>query len=331
MPRLRNDVSRRTLMRSMSLLWIVAGGLTGCAWMARQATSVYMNVDDKFKPKHVKIELLQSFVERNRDRVQIVANFKVDKAMGSPLPAPIDGDLHFAGRSPQIALPVVGEIANAAKHKEAVDLVHAAESSGRPLKLMGVFRIWPEHAASDKEEQGKHVDSLDSDTPDHVFEIHPITRINGVSTTSSFIPVDGFMPGGADKTFEIWQKASCTISYTGDKIAIVAETGLYNDVEFIMQITGPQQKVSDGRFVPASALDMDGKMQVEHLRIVFAKGTPPERIVRRLKVGDRLHVFGMPRISFELVSQRLQEQPRKGPDDKQPLPYEVTILGVFPK
>src|SRR6185312_16589368 len=98
MPRLRNDVSRRTLMRSISLLWIVAGGLTGCAWMFRQATSVYLNVDDKFKPKHVKIELLQSFVERNRDRVQIVANFKVDKAMGSPLPAPIDGDLHFAGR-----------------------------------------------------------------------------------------------------------------------------------------------------------------------------------------------------------------------------------------
>ncbi len=331
MPRLRRDISRRTNMRSMSLLWFAVGGLTGCAWIGRQATSVYMNVDAKFKPKHVKIELLQSFVERNRNRVQIVANFTVDKAMGSPLPAPIDGDLHFAGRSPQIALPVVGEIANAAKQKEAVDLVHAAEASGKPLKLTGVFRIWPEHASSNKEKQGEHVDSLDTDTPDHVFEIHPITRINGVSTTSSFIPVDGFKPGGADKTFDIWNKASCTMSYSGDKIAIVAETGLYNNVEFIMVITGPQQEVRDGRFVPASALEMNGKVKVEHLRTVFAKNTPPERIVRRLKVGDRLHVFGMPRISFEEVSRRLEENPRKGPDVKQPLPYEVTILGVFPK
>lgn len=331
MPRLRRDVSRRTLMRSMSLLWMAIGGLTGCAWLGRQATSVYMNVDAKFKPKHVKIELLQSFVERNRNRVQIEASFKVDKAMGSPLPAPIDGDLHFAGRSPQVALPVVGEIANAAKQKAAVDMVHAAESSGRPLKLTGVFRIWPEHASSNKEKQGEHVDSLDTDTPDHVFEIHPITRINGLNITSSFIPVDGFRPGGADKTFDIWQKASCTISNSEDKIDIVSETGLYNDVEFIMQITGPQQKVRDGRFVPASALDMDGKMKVEHLRTVFAKNTPPERIVRRLKVGDRLHVYGMPRISFEGVSERLEENLRKGPDVKQPLPYEVTIVGVFPK
>jgi len=314
----------------MSLLLILAG-MTGCAWFTRQATSVYMTVDGTFKPKHVKIELLQSFVERNRNRVQIWANFKVDKAMGSPLPAPIDGDLHFAGRSPQVALPLVGEIANAGKQKAAVDMVHAAESSGRPLKLTGVFRIWPEHAASSVAEQGKHVDPLDSDTPDHVFEIHPVTKINGLSTTSSFTPVDGFMPGGADKSFDTWQKTSCTISYAGDKIAIVAETGLYNDVEFIMQITGPQQKVSDGRFVPASALDMDGKMKVQQLRIVFAKGTPPELVVRRLKVGDRLHVYGMPRISFEEVARRLEEQPRKGADVKQPLPYEVTILGVYPK
>jgi len=315
----------------MSLLCLSVGGLTGCAYLTRQATSIYMAVDSKFKPSHVKIELLQSFVQQNRDRVQIVANFKVDKAMGSPLPAPIDGDLHFAGRSPQVALPLVGEIANAAKQKQAVDMVHAAENSGKPLKLMGVFRIWPEHAASTKAIQGKHVDSLDSDTPDHVFEIHPITRINGLDIRSSFIPVDGFMPGGADKTFEIWQKARCKISYTGDKIAIDAETGLYNDVEFIMQITGPQRKVKDGRFVPASALDMDGKMQVQQLRLVFAKGTPPEQIVKRLKVGDRLHVYGMPRISLEEVTRRLQEQPRKGPDVEQPLPYEVTILGVFPK
>ncbi len=323
--------SWRAIARSRPIIWVTVFGLTSCAWFVQKATNGYMTVDSLFKPKHVKIELLSSFIERNKNSVQIKVDFKVDRAMGSPLPAPIDGDLHFAGRSPQIALAAVGEIANAAHQKRAVDMVHAAEFSGKPLELTGIFRIWPEHAASSKVEQGKHVDPLDSDTPDHVFEIHPITKINGLSIVSSFTTVDGFLPTGADKAFDSWQKSTCTISYAGDKIAIVAETGLPNEVEFIMQVIGPQLKVKDGRFVPAAALNMDGKVRVDHLRMVFAKGTPPELTVRHLKPGDRLHVYGMPRLSFEELSRGVQEQPRKDAEDKQPLPYEVSILGVYPK
>ena len=319
------------MARSTSLVLVTLSSVSGCAWFVQKATNTYMTVDSLFKPKHVKIELLTSFVERNKDNVQIKASFKVDKAMGSPLPAPIDGDLHFAGRSPQIQLAAVAEIANAAHQQEAVNLVHAAQFSGKPLELTGIFRIWPEHAASSKVEQGKHVDPLDSDTPDHVFEIHPITKINHLSIVSSFTTVDGFLPTGADKAFDTWQKSTCTISYAGDKIAIVAETGLPNDVEFIMQVIGPGREVTGGRFIPAAALNLDGKMRVDHLRMVFATNTPPEVMARHLKKGDRVHVYGMPRLDLEELARRVKELPRKGAEDKQPLPYEVSILGVYSK
>jgi hypothetical protein len=72
-----------------------------------------------------------------------------------------------------------------------------------------------------------------------------------------------------------------------------------------------QLVVGDGRFVTASARDMDGGLLVEHLRMVFAKGTPPERAVRRLKRGDRLHVFGIPRLDFAEISRRVRESRTK--------------------
>ena len=325
-----NGMSWRTSLRPLTIGLLVAV-LSSCGWIARQATITYFAVDSKFKPKHVKIEVHKDFVERFKDHVLIHAKFTVDKAMGSPLPAPIDGDLHFAGRSPQVALPLVGEISNAGKQKAAVDLVHAAQFSGRPVQITGIWRIWPEHASSGEEKQGKHIDPLDSDTPDHVFEIHPVTRINHVSTLSSFTTVDGFTAGGADRTFGIYQKARCVITLDTGTVKIVAETGLYNDVEFIMQITGPQEKVSDGRFVPAAAYNTDGKLLVDHLRMVFAQGSPPELAVRHLKKGDRLHVFGLPRIDFAQVWSRIQAPPQRDRDDEVPLPYEIEILGVYTK
>ncbi|HYL31374.1 MAG TPA: hypothetical protein VEU27_15770, partial [Gemmatimonadales bacterium] len=115
-------------------------------------------------------------------------------------------------------------------------------------------------------------------------------------------------------------------------VSIVTETGLYNDVEFIMKIADvPQVVVADGRFVTASALDLDGNVLVERLRMVFAKGTPPEQAVRPLKGGDRLHVYGMPRLDFAEIARRVRDYRRDPAVLTQPLPYEIVILGIYPK
>jgi hypothetical protein len=297
----------------------------------RQATIAYIAVNAQFSPKEIEIEIARSFIEAYKNRVGIQATFTVDKAMGSPLPAAIDGDLHFAGRAPQVALPIVAEIANASDEKAAIDLVHGAEGTGKTLRVSGVWRIWPEHSGSAEEEQGKPLEALGSYRPDHVFEIHPVTAINGAQLLGTFRPVKGFKPGGARRTFGIYEAVSCALAVKPKTVSIVTETGLYNDVEFMMTIAGDAPfVVADGRFVTAAAKDLDGRVLVERLRMVFAKGTPPELAVRVLKRGSTLHVCGIPRLDLAEISQRVQNRQANPALLTRRLPYEIVIIGVYP-
>ncbi len=74
-----------------------------------------------------------------------------------------------------------------------------------------------------------------------------------------------------------------------------------------------------------------GKVLVERLGIAFAKGTPPEHAVKHLKGGDRLHVYGIPRLDFVEISRRVRDHQVNPALLTLPLPYEMVILGVYPK
>jgi hypothetical protein len=80
----------------------------------------------------------------------------------------------------------------------------------------------------------------------------------------------------------------------------------------------------------ATVLDTGGHMVVsQSRRMVFVKGTAPAARVQGLGKGDRLHVLGIPRVNLErisfLVSSAGQTQVTTS------LPYEMIIVGVFPK
>lgn len=315
--------------RLPSALLVLAFWLTGCGLIARQGVIAYLAVNAQFAPKQVEIEMSKSFIETYKNRVAMRTTFTVDKAMGSPLPKELDGDLHFAGRAPQVALPIVAEIVNGDDEQAAMALVHAAAGTGRTLQVSGVWRIWPEHAGDAEEVQGKPLPAFVSYKPDHVFELHPVTVIDGVQL-HGFTPVDGFKPGGAQRTFGIYENVATKITVKRKTVSIVTETGLYNDVEFIMKIAdAPQVVVADGRFVIASAMDLSGNVLVDGLRMVFAAGTPPEKAVRLLKKGDRLHVYGMPRLDFAEISRRVAGSQLNPGLLTHPLPYEIVILGVY--
>ena len=130
---------------------------------------VFLKVDTEFSAKEIEIEIDKSFLEKYKNRVSITTTFTVDRAMQNPQSRLLDGDLHMAGRAPEVGLPVVAEIANAASFKKATDLVHAAERAGKPLKISGVWRIWAEHAKRAEEVQGEPLGRLSSENPGHVF------------------------------------------------------------------------------------------------------------------------------------------------------------------
>jgi hypothetical protein len=311
-------------------LFLLMGVFNGCARFMRGATLFYLNVNAMFSAKEIEIVLNKSFIEKYKDRVGITATFTVDKAMLHPIARIFDGDFHLSGRAPEITLPVVAEIANGASAKKAVDLVHSAEGKGKPLKISGVWRIWPEHGGGAKQEQGTPLAAMESDNPSHVFEIHPVTWINDIGVLDTFTPIEGFMGGDAKDCFEIYEKVECTITVKPSAVSIVTHKGLRNDVEFLMEIVdGRQIEAPGGRFVIASARDLKGNLLVERLRMVFATGTPPERAVRLLKRGNRLHVFGLPRVDFAEVSRRVRNSQKNPALLVKPLPYEIIIQGVY--
>jgi hypothetical protein len=254
----------------------------------------------------------------------------VDKAEPFLNPAFLDGDLHFSGRAPEVGFPTVGEISNAASAQEAVGLVRRLAGTGTPVRISGVWRLWPEHAGRADEEQGEKHPPLESSNPDHVFEIHPVTRIDAIELLETLRPVKGFKPGDARTVFDIYEKARCALRVKPRTVSVVTVKGLYNDVEFVMEVAGePQVVVRDGRFVTASVRDLKGNLLVERLRMVFVKDTPPERAVKSLRRGDRLHLYGIPRIDFSEISRRVTNYRSNPALLSRTLPYEIIVLGVF--
>ncbi len=311
-------------------LLVLAGLLCGCAYLTRQGTILYLAIDSGFSAKEIELQLEKSFLEKYKNRVTIDAIFTVDRSMKGPLLPNLDGDLHFAGRTPQAKMVTVAEVANAALFPKATELVRLADSTKRAIHVVGVWRLWPEHSGSSKEVQGRPIEALASYKPAHAFEIHPVTRINGFRLEESFVPVKGFSPGAAAATFDIYENTVCKLLIKPTSIGIVTRKGLYNDVEFIMEITGDRPLiVADGRFVTASALDMDGNVVAKNIRMVFARNTPPERAVRSLHRGGRLHVFGIPRINFAEVLRRVQASAADSTQLRLSIPYEIVVIGVF--
>jgi hypothetical protein len=293
-------------------------------------TILVTNVVGVLAPKEAIIELDRNFLERYKNRVTIDAEFTVDNSTESPNPNLLDGDLHVAGRAPEIGLRLVAEILNAASAKRATALIQRAESTHTAVRMTGAWRLWPEHAVI-PEAQGEVVPVLKTPNPDHIFEIHPVTRVGSVSARETFHPVEGYRPGSARRTFDIYQRAECTLKPTPTGVTLTISNWLYNDVHFLMELTGDRQLVvDDGRFVTGSALDTDGNLLVEGIRMVFTKGTAPERMVRSLKRGARRHVWGLPRVSFAEISRRLGESARNPEVLTGSLPYEILVLGVYP-
>ena len=316
--------------RAVLLAGLLACGLAGCAKLGRRAAIIYNGAVAEVAPKHAIVQLQRSFIERYKNAVTISATFTVDAAKSSPAPSLFDGDLHIAGRAPEIGLRLVAEIKNAAAETAAVALVNRAEASRRPLPFTGVWRLWPEHVVL-VERQGTPVPRLKTPNPDHSFEIHPLTQAGEISLLGTFRPVEGYRPGSAAKTFDVYEDARCTIELTPTAARLTLSSWLWNDVHFLLEPSGdPPLVVSDGRFITAAARDTDGKLLVARLRMVLVNGTEPARVIGALAPGARVHVWGLPRVSFAELSRRIQQSATNPAVLNGSLPYEIVVLGIYP-
>ncbi len=283
------------------------------------------------------VTLNNSFIEKYKDRVTIDATFTVDKTSKIHPPS-LDGDIHIAGRAPEIGLAAVAEIMNAKLERQgAVKRVQSIEGTNSSIPLTGAWRIWSEHGGEDVEAQGGDVQPLPSSGAPHVFQIHPVSKVDGHSITHTFAPTAGFQYKDADTAFTAYERTSCQIVPKGTTTTIITNKVGFNYTEFVIVIRSdePPHAVQDGTMIFADVQDLQGEDIVKRRRMVFVKDTDAEAAVLRLHTGDTLHVIGIPRIDLALVSWRVSAAADPNRREKFPqvlnwsLPYEMIVVAVL--
>jgi hypothetical protein len=284
----------------------------------------------------IKIVLDEDFIAKYADRVTMATDYIVDQV--SPRhPANQDGEVHIAGKAAEARLPVVAELTNPESSSIEVfrNLAARSDPADRSIQLEGVWRLWCEHAGTKNQVQGAPLpDRFPTSNPDHVFEIHPITKFGSTSLLSTFRPIEGYEAKPADRAILAYENAPCHLSKAGSKVTIDTMVVGFNFVAFILSPSDeqPQFEVPDGRFVMCQLHDVDGELVARRRRVAFVKGTEPELKVKSLGSDGRLRVIGIPRINLRLVQWRLEHQ--NDPQLEHPLdwslPYEIVAIAVVP-
>jgi hypothetical protein len=324
------DRPRRAFALSGPLLAILAGA--GCGFFVREGKRGFFAIESEMRKGEVRIVLDRTFVEQYKNRATIETRFTIDHAGKQAHAGYLDGDLHVAGRADEIGLPVVAEVQNAASRPEVLEKVHRLAGSGEAIPLSGVWRLWSEHFGKDEQAHGETLAPIERTNPPHVFEIHPVTRLDDLDLSDTFRPVPGFRPEPGEVIFDSLKEARLRIVASERSITLYTRRQELNDAEFTVEIgSDPPQIVADGRFVTGALLSPRGNRLADRVRMVFVRDTAPERAARRLGPGERLHVFGIPRIDLSAVASRTDrasEDPR-ALDGK--LPYEIVVVGIFPE
>lgn len=281
--------------------------------------------------------LKKTFIDTYRNLVTITTTFKVDEVHPQPNPIAADSDLHVAGRSQAIGLPMVMELTNGrlTAMADIEQSIHDVQGTGQAVQVTGVWRLWPEHKSADAMQQGQTVPVPANTNPKHVFEIHPITAFRGISTLATFAPVhDDQKPAAhyeatdAPTAFARYEKMTLKVDRTDPVfVSIDGPQTPYNYVEFILEVAGQPAVVQDGIFVLARVLDLNSQMLVaDPKRMVLVKDSRPATLIGGAAAGKRFRVLGIPRINLERLMQKVKPNqstpPVKGA-------YEMIIMAVI--
>lgn len=283
-----------------------------------------------FSYGQIEIILRKSFVDSLKNKVTISADYEIAFTHKYPNAPSKDGDIHIAGKVSGVGLPVVAEIMNAKKQPSALQIIHQNEGNGKTVNMIGVWRLWCEHAANGEiQEQGADV-IINNTNPPHVFEIHPVLKVNEIDLIESLKPIIGFQYKNSDDAFFKYSNTICKIEDLNDKIKITTNGVGYNYAEFWIEVMDDTQfVVDDGRFVFCTVLNQNIELICNKMRMVFPKGSQAEKKVTKLKKGAVMHVVGIPRMDLALVSYRIEHSSKKPEILNWNLPVEMIIVAIL--
>jgi len=280
--------------------------------------------------KMSQITLRNDFIEKYKNRVTIRTPFRVVKT--SPIhKVEDDGEQHIAGLAEEIGLPVVAELMQAKVEDQAIKTIAEARDSEELIDVVGAWRLWCEHPGK-PQIQGDVIAEYKTSNPDHVFEIHPLSQVGSLDVRRTFRPTDGYEPYDAARAFKYYDSLPCRLEPDPDAqtTSIFTVKSKFNFAEFILRIEDDEQFITlDGRIVRCSVLDLEGHDVTHDRRMVFIKGTPPEKAIRTLGRGSELHVVGIPRVDLAIISWRVRNAESRPEALEWGLPYEMIVVGVY--
>jgi len=159
-----------------------------------------------------------------------------------------------------------------------------------------VWRLWPEHANGGKDfVQGASVDPITNTNPPHIFEIHPLTEVDGVDVRSSFTKVSGYSYKKDKDSFDKFENWPCALHVHGDKVTLVTKQVGNNYTRFkIRLLEDPTHQLDDGHtsvFCTVPGKEDDVPL-VSKVRCIFVTGSPPQQKLATLHEGDEMKVIG---------------------------------------
>ncbi len=300
------------------------------AWVLRCMGALVLVFGAATHLSAAEVLLKNSWINKHKNRATTDITFRVDHAKAKPNKIgekSDDGDLHIAGRSFQVGLPMVVEIVNAGLPalKPVLAAVGTAADLNANVSIAGVWRFWFEHPSAEPQQQGAPVDPPDNTNPDHVFEIHPVSRWADDPLDESFVPVPGFVAHSAATAFARYEKMVITVTKGASFTSFEAKKIPYNYTEFTMILTSAAKAVDDGYMALAKIADLDGKVLVNSARrMVFVGGTRPAQLVATAKKGTKFQALGIPRVNLE----RLMAKAENGESIDVLAAYEMIIVGI---
>ncbi len=295
----------------------------------------------------ITINLRRSFIDSFKNRLTIEAkNFEIYYSHKRPnsisADGKKDGDLHFSGYQRKIGMPLVAEIMNARMNSGAVEFVKLNQGQGVPqnkVDISGVWRLWCEHPGNiNTFRQGNGPLEIEDTNPPHVFEIHPVTKIDTFNLLPTFLEIDGFGYKDATTAFNLYSNMRCKITRKQGRVHIETNGIGYNYVDFWIKFNDKPStgKVTDGALVFCKIFDgefdPDEEEESEYLishkmRIGFVKGTDLYNIAMTKNKGDYMHIVGMPRINLAILAWRVDNATTRPEVLQWNLPLEMIGLG----
>lgn len=279
------------------------------------------------------LSIRQTILTTQQDRVLIGFEARIGP-IGRVHSLSADCDVHVPLITTALFLPILGEIKNACSMGPTRAQLVALGPG--PMRVEGAFRIWFEghdEGIPFREEDRENPEEYENSGPPHLVEVHPITRLGPLNLLDRvrFIEKNGeTIDWKTGQSFRRAVRTRLTVrtrTISGRRYVLMRCTcaALANHYQLEVEIVDPAHDTDNGDGIVASGriLGDNGEVLFPLARLFAIRGTPAADALAGVEVGDRLTVYGLARLSFRPLLNRVEST-----EKTINLPIELVLLHV---